>query len=1843
MQKHFEKTIRCFVFLFFLSCGLTLQAQVPRDFVVDLQATVSDSSPRITLSWTLRQASKITGQKIYRRTKGASSWGSALATLSTSATSYADTTAVAGVEYEYWLERTLSLSPSTAIGYISAGVKVPETHARGTLLLVVDDTMTSPLATEIAQLKNDLAADGWYVQQINAPRSGTAISTKALIKTAYDADPTNVRAVFLLGHVPVPYSGYSNPDGHGSRALPCDGYYADMNGTWTDTSTYSTSSGSRGNNVAGDGKFDQSSFPSPLELQVGRVDLSSMLLAPSANVSETSLLRRYLKKDHDFRYKLGAYASIPRRSLIRDTFSYFSGECFAINGWATAFSCVGNPPTTSPIDEAPVNQWFTYATANSYLFGHVNGSGTSTSFLKGANTYEFGRKPSKVVFTSGFGSYSLDWDVENAIMRAILAGNATGDSLGLTCYWTGRPHYFTHHPGMGETIGYAIRATQNSSLSGGGAYTPTPSAGIYLGLMGDPSLRMHMVEPPRGFTASSTTGQVSLSWKASTEAALQGYHVYRASSPEGPYTRLTSSPQAGTTYTDTTATAGQSYTYMVRTLILDVVPGGSYYNLSQGALATITANSGSGAPPRNPTELTVSGTASAQLSWVDNSSDETGFRIERRPVGSGSYATIGSVPANATTFSDPGPFVQGTAYIYRVVATGAGGDSSASNEVSFETAAGTIDFQTSTFQKVSRAAGTALIPVERYGGSTGAVGVHYVTADRSAVSGTHFTGGNGTLTWADGESGVKYISIPLTGGTEPHQARQFRVTLNTPTGGVAIGSFNTLAVLIEDPSASLSTPWQQTIVDSDNGADTSTETVNDYSPAVDAENGIGSTTLGGFGLDTSISYETGHFIYQPWTGDGVLTAYVPSGSPVQADGRFAVMVRENHRRNSRMAATVTTGDATLSSKFIYRPTTSTSSTLLGSTTGLTTPRWIRIIRASDKFTSQVSADGTTWTTLGSVNISLPASCNWGLFHISENLDFYRAPFADYQLAHFQNVSLESLPPATSPTGLGSGTTTSSSVPLTWDVSPYASGYRIERRSEDGSLVQFADITTDNSFSDTSVEPDSSYEYRILAYNRLGESTWSNFVRIATPPADAVTLITAEADAQVEYDNPSSNFGGAGTLPLTASDKYINSNDVMPGVTKAWLRFNLGSLPTIKSSKLKLTLVSSSNTQAAFDAGGDVVMFVRLLAETSDVWDEAAINWNNAPQNSTSGIGMIGTSQLVGTLTLDSPSTVPAENSSVEMELTASSLNTYRGANNLLTLAMAPGTYFGGSLVWASREHGTLAAPVLELTTASLQLSRPGFFTVSAGGSGTVELAWFDGASGESGFRIERRVANGQWILLASTPPNTTNFTDASALPGVIYEYRVRATGSSSNDSTWATMGGSTLQHTDAADIVAPAWSEDGSVINIANAPAGSACVPTGFTYYPAPTAFVTGQTLSATTRNNYTGQLGMKFTVGANPLVIAELGRWVVSGNSGSHTLKLVDAATNLDVPGGSVVVNTAGAPVGFKYGTLSSPVTLAAGASYYLVSSETSGGDLWYDNGSILTTTGTAVATITGHAYGYGTNSYIGFNSPNASYGPLDFRYLTSAIPFGSSHDMTTLRNDFTGWLGMKIAVGSSSFTVGQLGRWVAPGNTGTHTVKLVNANTGALLGSVSVATLGAVPGSFKYAALPSAVTLEANTNYYVLSQETSGGDLWYDYSFAATGTATGYQSWLLANGLPMDASGEGSATATPASDGVPNLIKYALGLAPTASGNSGRLNYGQTTESGGNYLTFVFTRPEPEPTDITYEVQSSSDLINWSSEGLAEVAATTDAGLRTITVRDALPLNENTKRFMRLKITQP
>ncbi|HTB63888.1 MAG TPA: leucine-rich repeat protein [Opitutales bacterium] len=95
--------------------------------------------------------------------------------------------------------------------------------------------------------------------------------------------------------------------------------------------------------------------------------------------------------------------------------------------------------------------------------------------------------------------------------------------------------------------------------------------------------------------------------------------------------------------------------------------------------------------------------------------------------------------------------------------------------------------------------------------------------------------------------------------------------------------------------------------------------------------------------------------------------------------------------------------------------------------------------------------------------------------------------------------------------------------------------------------------------------------------------------------------------------------------------------------------------------------------------------------------------------------------------------------------------------------------------------------------------------------------------------------------------------------------------------------------------------------------------------------------------------------------------------------------------------------------------------------------------------------------------------------------------------------------------------------------------------------------------------------------------------------------GTSTAKLSWLQ-NNFTSTQLGNPNIVAdsvAPAGDGIPNLLKYAFNLQPFVNEQS---SLPQPTASGGN-LTLTFPTPQ---SDLTYTVEASPDLINWSTTGV-------------------------------------
>ncbi len=613
------------------AAALSARADSTFVYAVQLSASVSDSPPQITLAWE-PDPFGANSYTIFRKAEEDTSWGTPLAVLPGAQSRYTDTTVAVGLGYEYQVVKAGTLG-YTGYGYIYSGIEVPPTEDRGTLILVVATNSTLGLDYELGRLQQDLAGDGWQVLRHDVSSNDAPESVRSLVLGDYWSDPANVNTLFLLGHVPILQSGYIDYDGHGARAMPADAYYGDVYYDWPTTPTNSPSY-----------------LPSYVPLKIGRVDLFDMpgsgSLTPWPN--ETELLRNYLNKDHAWRQKL---FSVPRKALMGNRRGDEAGLAVAASGYRAFEPLVGpgNTQEANIDDAAPAAQrWASELAAAPYLWAYGCGAGqdTAISYLGVHDSYQevwstdVVSQNATAVFVMVFGSHLGNWDHQDNIMRSVLASPGTG----LACCMSGEPHWFFHHMGLGETIGYSARLSLNNTTLYSNQVNPYTNA-VYIALMGDPSLRMEPVAPPGALNATNGPAGLELSWAASSDP-VAGYYLYRSGSPAGPFYRVTEQLLTGNSYLDQSVTAG-IYTYMVRAIALTSNPSGSYYNPSQGAFVTVMAQT-----PAPPIQVGASLTPNGLLlTW--SSAPGAVYHVESSSdVNAATWANIsGSITGTGATTS----------------------------------------------------------------------------------------------------------------------------------------------------------------------------------------------------------------------------------------------------------------------------------------------------------------------------------------------------------------------------------------------------------------------------------------------------------------------------------------------------------------------------------------------------------------------------------------------------------------------------------------------------------------------------------------------------------------------------------------------------------------------------------------------------------------------------------------------------------------------------------------------------------------------------------------------------------------------------------------------------------------------------------------------------------------------------------------------------------------------------------------------------------------------------------------------------------------------------------------
>lgn len=585
-----------------------------RDAAILIDAEVTTGlQTTVTLKWNKNEQARAYG--IFKKEIGTRFPQNATIILDSNSTSWVDDNVVEGKIYEYKIigdsyGRLRYLNEMVDTTYLAHGYKAVSVNAPaytgGRLLILIDSTVREPLANEIARYEDDILKEGWtyvtrYVTRSEEFDGDKVKEVKQIILEEFNKQQFN--HIFILGRVPVPYSGNIVPDGHTNNhygAWPADIYYGSMDEyLWTDSQVNSTSAPDRTKNIPGDGKFDQSNLYNqnlqtaiPTHAAVGRVDFYNM---PAFEKSEIELLRLYLDKDHKFRT---GQIKVENKALIDNNFAAHSiPASFAWSGWANFASIVGK-------DNVVVGDWIKNTSEENlqdktYLMAFGDGAGSYKSASGVGTTANFAQTNLNAVFTILFGSYFGDWDVSDNLMRAALASEPSV----LTCSWSGRPHWYYHHLGLDYPIGFSTNVTLNNTtdylpillvINGQLTFPEGFLLQVHTSLLGDPTLKVNpapVLDYLENLSAVQEGVDTKLTWDMPENGVNKKWDIFYTVDKSDIWSKANSTPVTTNEFLDDFKYNGE-ITYMVRELIEEdpISPSvhGKLQKYSRGNLTTIT-------------------------------------------------------------------------------------------------------------------------------------------------------------------------------------------------------------------------------------------------------------------------------------------------------------------------------------------------------------------------------------------------------------------------------------------------------------------------------------------------------------------------------------------------------------------------------------------------------------------------------------------------------------------------------------------------------------------------------------------------------------------------------------------------------------------------------------------------------------------------------------------------------------------------------------------------------------------------------------------------------------------------------------------------------------------------------------------------------------------------------------------------------------------------------------------------------------------------------------------------------------------------------------------------------
>jgi hypothetical protein len=661
----------------------------------------------------------------------------------------------------------------------------------------------------------------------------------------------------------------------------------------------------------------------------------------------------------------------------------------------------------------------------------------------------------KIERKTGFGSYSQ--------IATVGAGMTAYTNSGLSA---------------GTTYYYRVRAY---NAAGNSNYSNEASAAT----LPPPPLAPVLKLPSGGSTVPSRTPR--LEWNASSGAVSYGIQVATSSS----FTTLLVN-ETGITdpyYDVAPETLNWNTTYYWR------VNARNSYGSTSGWSSYRYFRTAVGPPPEAPSNLVATTVSSGRidLTWQDNSGDETGFRIERK-TGTGSYSQIATVVAGVTSYSSTG-LSASTTYYYRVRAY----KGTLNSDYCGEASATTLPPPPTAPTLKSPASG-AIVPSRtprlEWNASAGATGYGLQVATSSSFT-----------TLLIDETGITDLYYDIAAAAlQWNKTYYWRVnarnSFDSTSGWSGYRYFRTaVGPPPNAPGSLIATPVSSSRIDITWRDNSSDET--------------------GFKIERRTGF--GSYLQIATVGAGI-TGYSNSG--LSASTIYYYRVRA-------YKATLNSDYCEEASAMTLPPPPSApilKSPASRSTVPTLTPRleW-NASNGAVSYGVQV-ATSSSFTTLlvsetGIADLYYdiePGTLNW-------NTAYYWRVNARNSLdstsgwSSYRYFRTAVGPPPSAPTDLVGTSISSSRIGVTWqDNSDSEAGFRIERRTGAGSYSQIATVGAGiTSYTSNGLAASTTYYYRVRAYSATGNSDYSNETSATTlpPPPSAPTFKSPASGSTVSSLTP----------------------------------------------------------------------------------------------------------------------------------------------------------------------------------------------------------------------------------------------------------------------------------------------------------------------------------------------------------------------------------------------------------------------------------------------------------------------------------------------------------------------------------------------------------------------------------------------------------------------------------------------------------------------------------------------------------------------------------------------------